>query len=251
IIDNSPSESMELSLYLNEKISQMHDMYKQIIAPYICVTHEESVSKGIPIGFTSSAILANWYLSDFDADIKSKINPAYYGRYVDDILFVFSSPSIQPSEKGKEIINFIDSALGDFINHDNKGDAIFRLSDEYHSLPIQKDKLIFHYFDRNHSLAGLRVFKQEVENRSSAFRFLPDEHIESDLDKFAYDVLLNGSANKFRSIMGLAENETELSKYISSHILAHRLCNLTSNESTLKQITLFFRGENCIRFSRL
>ncbi|EIW3153048.1 reverse transcriptase, partial [Salmonella enterica subsp. enterica serovar Kentucky] len=124
-------------------------------------------------------------------------------------------------------------------------------SDEYHSLPIQKDKLIFHYFDRNHSLAGLRVFKQEVENRSSAFRFLPDEHIESDLDKFAYDVLLNGSANKFRSIMGLAENETELSKYISSHILAHRLCNLTSNESTLKQITLFFRGENCIRFSRL
>ncbi|HFG4223194.1 TPA: reverse transcriptase, partial [Escherichia coli] len=52
-------------------------------------------------------------------------------------------------------------------------------------------------------------------------------------------------------IVGLAENETELSKYISSHILAHRLCNLPSNENTLKQITLFFKGENSLRFSRL
>jgi len=251
ITDNYPEEIREISLFLNEKLSQMHDRYKKIIAPYLHITHKETETKGIPIGFTSSAILANWYLSSFDADIKLKINPAYYGRYVDDILFVFSSPQMNYSEKGQEITSFVDNSLGEFIKHDGNGSSVFRLSDEYHSLPIQKDKLIFHYFDRNHSLAGLRVFKQEIENRSSAFRFLPDEHIESDLDKFAYDLLLNGSANKFRSIMGLAENETELSKYISSHILAHRLCNLTSSESTLKQITLFFKGENCIRFSRL
>ncbi|RRO09901.1 reverse transcriptase domain-containing protein [Pectobacterium aquaticum] len=251
ILETHPEEIIELSLFLNEKISAMHDAYKDTIAPYFTHSHPESISKGIPIGFTSSAILANWYLSKFDEDIKLKINPAYYGRYVDDILFVFSSPNLSFSEKGVEVINFIKNTLGDFIHRDSSSESIFSLSDEYHSLPIQKDKLIFHFFDKNHSLAGLRVFKQEIENRSSAFRFLPDEHMESDLDKFAYDVLLNGSANKFRSIMGLAENETELSKYISSHILAHRLCNISSSENTLKQITMFFKGENCIRFSRL
>lgn len=56
------------------------------------MTHSTPSSKGIPIGFTSSAILSNWYLMGFDKDIKSKINPSYYGRYVDDILLVFFIP---------------------------------------------------------------------------------------------------------------------------------------------------------------
>ncbi len=187
----------------------------------------------------------------FDKDIKSKINPSYYGRYVDDILLVFSSPDIKKEDKGEEVIKFIERTLNGFIKQAANDEKGFTLTESYHELPIQKDKLIFHYFNKDHSLAGLQVFKQEIENRSSAFRFLPEEHISSDLDKFAYDILLDGSANKFRSIVGLAENETELSKYISSHILAHRLCNLPSNENTLKQITLFFKGENYLRFSRL
>lgn len=243
-------EIKELSLFLNGKLRLMHEKYRDKISPFIEETHPESASKGIPIGFTSSAILANWYLADFDRDIKYKINPSYYGRYVDDILFVFSSPKIGIEDRGDEVVNFIGRKLYEFIipTSDSKG---FKLTSSYHELPIQKDKLIFHYFNKDHSLAGLQVFKQEIENRSSAFRFLPEEHISSDLDKFAYDILLDGSANKFRSIVGLAENETELSKYISSHILAHRLCNLPSNENTLKQITLFFKGENGLRFCRL
>lgn len=243
-------EIKELSFFLNEKLKMMHHKYREKIAPYIASTHPSSVSKGIPIGFTSSAILSNWYLSGFDKDIKAKINPSYYGRYVDDILFVFSSPKIEKEDNGNEVVKFIERTLNDFIipTEDNKG---FTLTNSYHGLPIQKDKLIFHYFNKEHSLAGLQVFKQEIENRSSAFRFLPEEHISSDLDKFAYDILFDGSANKFRSIVGMAENETELSKYISSHILAHRLCNLPSNENTLKQITLFFKGENGLRFCRL
>ncbi|BDW35001.1 hypothetical protein JNE170426_45000 [Escherichia coli] len=229
----------------------MHQKYREKISPYIGVTHSTPSSKGIPIGFTSSAILSNWYLMGFDKDIKSKINPSYYGRYVDDILLVFSSPDIKKEDKGEEVIKFIERTLNGFIKQAANDEKGFTLTESYHELPIQKDKLIFHYFNKDHSLAGLQVFKQEIENRSSAFRFLPEEHISSDLDKFAYDILLDGSANKFRSIVGLAENETELSKYISSHILAHRLCNLPSNENTLKQITLFFKGENSLRFSRL
>lgn len=249
IEDRQLDEIKNLSLFLNQKLRLMHERYREVIAPYIVATHPASASKGIPIGFTSSAILSNWYLTVFDNDIKSKINPSYYGRYVDDILFVFSSPRIEKEDNGDEVVRFINRTLSDFIKPGD--DKNFTLTEAYHELPIQKDKLIFHYFNKEHSLAGLQVFKQEIENRSSAFRFLPDDHISSDLDNFAYDILLDGSANKFRSIIGLAENETELSKYISSHILAHRLCNLPSSENTLKQITLFFKGENGLRFCRL
>lgn len=251
IEQNQHDNLKQLSLFLNEKLRAMHVKYKDSISSYINDTHPNSIAKGIPIGFTSSAVLANWYLMDFDKDIKTDVNPSYYGRYVDDILFVFSSPNINSDEQGDEVINFIDDTLGDFIKPTSDENNDFSLTEEYHELPVQKDKLIFHYFNKGHSLAGLQLFKQEIENRSSAFRFLPDEHISSDLDKFAYDILFDGSVNKFRSIVGLAENETELSKYISSHISAHRLCNLPSSENTLKQITMFFKGENCLRFSRL
>ncbi|EOW9028775.1 RNA-directed DNA polymerase [Cronobacter malonaticus] len=251
IEDKQLDETKDLSLFLNERLRAMHEKYREKISPYISETHPYSAGKGIPIGFTSSAVLANWYLIDFDNDIKAEISPSYYGRYVDDILFVFSSPNIDVDSKGDEVINFINKTLGDFIERTSQEDKDFSLTKKYHGLPIQQDKLIFHYFNKEHSLAGLQIFKQEIENRSSAFRFLPDEHISNDLDKFAYDILFDGSVNKFRSIAGLAENETELSKYISSHILAHRLCNLPSSENTLKQITMFFKGENCLRFSRL
>lgn len=93
IKDKQLNETKEFSLFLNKKLRSMHEKYREKISPYISETHPHSVDKGIPIGFTSSAVLANWYLMRFDNDIKSQINPSYYGRYVDDILFVFSSPN--------------------------------------------------------------------------------------------------------------------------------------------------------------
>ncbi|MET3501349.1 hypothetical protein ABIC45_002961 [Mucilaginibacter rubeus] len=47
----------------------------------------------LPIGLLSSYILANDYLKDFDKRISDKIKPAYYGRYVDDILIVITNPN--------------------------------------------------------------------------------------------------------------------------------------------------------------
>lgn len=245
------NELLELSHFLNNKLEEIHDKYNSIISDDLSITHPHLEHGGIPIGFTSSAILANWHMINFDEDILKLLKPSYYGRYVDDILFVFTSPEIGEDNYGNEVSHFIKETLSDFIEKNNHDSNELNLTEKYHSLPIQKDKLIFHFFSKEHSLAGLKVFKQEIENRSSAFRFLPDEHITSELDRFAYDIMYDGSANKFRSIVGMAENETELSKYLSSHIIAHRLCKTPSDENTLEQISLFFKGENALRFSRL
>ncbi|QXU48776.1 hypothetical protein KYG33_18630 [Chryseobacterium sp. D764] len=59
----------------------------------------------LPIGLLSSFVIANDYLKDFDKIIIEKFKPAYYGRYVDDILLVLADPNP---------LNFKDENLSDY-----------------------------------------------------------------------------------------------------------------------------------------
>lgn len=240
---------LELAKLLTEALEKVHDTYNYITYKSATLTHPDCQEKfWLPIGMASSAIIANWYLSEFDKDISNKVRPSYYGRYVDDILLVFRRPNF---EQQNPIESFIEQYFNNLLERDKGPKADYFISIDQNKLPIQRDKLILQYFDKNHSKAGLDIFKQELEERSSAFKFLPTEHIDKELDKFAYDILYDGSANKLRSIVGLAENETELSKYLSSHITAHRLCRLDYNSTVIPDIQLFFRGANALQFNRL
>ncbi|RLT91614.1 MULTISPECIES: reverse transcriptase domain-containing protein [unclassified Ketobacter] len=242
------AEKLSLSLKLNQLLEQIYSQYQRRIAPRIKQTHFECKDKkGLPIGLASSAIIANWYLSEFDTCIGDYARPAYYGRYVDDIIMVFKRPKFD-----------VDDPISSFVNHylsmvlhqtDNNSEYVVIV--DGNTLPLQKDKLILQFFDKEHSRAGLEVFKQELDERSSAFKFLPSDHIDKELDRFAYDVLYDGSANKLRSIVGLAENESELTKYLSSHITAHRLCKIDKKDTVLPQLKQFFKGQNALQFFRL
>lgn len=46
-------------------------------------------NKGIPIGNLTSQVFGNVYLNDFDHFVKRTLNFKYYGRYVDDMIFVY------------------------------------------------------------------------------------------------------------------------------------------------------------------
>ncbi|WP_233081864.1 reverse transcriptase domain-containing protein [Rheinheimera soli] len=241
-------EILPLAQKLNEALEAIYSHYYLKIKENLDVTHPASSSKkGLPVGFASSAVIANWYLCDFDRAIASKARPEHYGRYVDDILIVFKDPTIKSTN---QIESFISEYLAGLIEK-SANDANYFIKIDNNSLPLQRDKLILQYFDKEHSRAGLEVFKKEIEERSSAFRFLPEEHIDNELDKFAYDILYDGSANKLRSVVGLAENETELARYLSSHITAHRLSKLDKKDVVIPQLKVFFNGVNAITYSRL
>lgn len=45
-------------------------------------------ARGLPIGNLTSQLFANIYLNDFDHFIKRNLKIRYYGRYVDDMVFV-------------------------------------------------------------------------------------------------------------------------------------------------------------------
>lgn len=239
---------LEIALKLNQLLGLIVWRYYITVKPSMEITHQESCNKiGLPIGFTSSSIISNWYLLEFDTEIATNVRPVYYGRYVDDIMMVFKRPKIgvkNPME------GFIKEYLHTILQK-NDNENVYYINVGSNSLPVQKDKFILQYFDKDNSHAGLELFKHELDERSSAFKFLPTEHVNRELDKFAYDILYEGSANKFRSIVGLAENETELAKYLSTHIVAHRLCKLDKKELVINELSLFFRGQNALRFNRL
>lgn len=247
-------ELSSLARKLNRIIQEIHTVYNEKISGFLKITHPDCRSEnGLPIGLASSAIIANWYLSDFDTAISETVNPVYYGRYVDDILIVIKNASI--SNNTDSIKSFIDKYFKNILVKNEKeenekqegNDYYIKIKDNY--LLIQKNKLILQFYDKSHSRAGLEIFKKELEERSSAFKFLPSEHINKELEQFAYDVLYEGSANKLRSIVGIAENETELAKYLASHITAHRLCKIDNRNKVLNQIKLFFKGRNALQFS--
>lgn len=238
----------KLALKLNLVLAEVYARYQQVIAPRIKQTHIKCKNKKcLPIGMASASIIANWYISEFDSSIGDDVRPAYYGRYVDDIIMVFKRPKFD-----------VENAIPSFVNHylgsvltATENNAEYVIAVAKNTLPMQQDKLILQFFDKEHSRAGLEVFKQELDERSSAFRFLPSDHIDKELDRFAYDVLYDGSTNKLRSIVGLAENETELAKYLSSHITAHRLCKVNKRDVVLPQLRQFFKGQNALQFFRL
>ena len=244
---------LDIALRLNEFLEKIFSAYRENMTRYLELTHPECVSKlALPIGFASSSVLGNWYLAKFDKNIIEKVRPDYYGRYVDDMIMVFGNPTTDFKEI-PTVEYLVTKFLKDYLTKDNEdgNGQNYYIKVQNNKLPVQKDKLIYYQLEKEYSRAVLDVFKEELQQRSSAFRFLPEEEIDGELDRFAYDILYEGSHNKLRSIAGIKENATELAGYLARHIILHRLCKVNRKDSVIPQLERFFKGKNILQFSRL
>jgi hypothetical protein len=205
----------------------------------------------IPIGICSSPILANWYLRDFDKAVKTQVRPAYYGRYVDDILIVVATPD-DPSEQGRK------DAVAGFMNRVlvHSGVLLELKGDRYEiaqpgGLFLQQGKCILQYFDAKHSIAGLEKFQKKLEENASDFLLLPVDEGDNSLEEVAYELLYEGSANKFRSVKGMAENRYELAKHLARQTILHMLTDDPPDKTISCGLQKFFKGKNAIEFHDL
>lgn len=240
-------ESINFAVELTAALSRMYAQYSDAISDSLQSTHPEcEPANCIPIGFSSSAILANWYLRSLDSDVSTQVRPAYYGRYVDDILIVLENPKMESSSTVEMLMN---EYFSDLVSVGQAG--YFQLELDHRILPINEEKLVLHYFEAGSSLAGLNLLKKKLDENSSAFNFLPNENIEEDLDLFAYDALYGNPKNEIGDILGFSGNSTGLARYLSSHIAAHRLCKLDNNDIVLPNLRKFFSGVNALEFFRL
>ncbi len=215
---------------------------------------------GLPIGLPSSQILANWELKPLDDLINKNVRPIHYGRYVDDLLIVLNVPKQDPKDLDTRSIlkkYFEDSGI--LIGSNNLGaEAKNNTKDEdieyrvvgYKHLLIQQEKIIIHYYQHDHSWAGLKEFKEDLRNQSSEFRFLPTDDMHKELSNEAYDLQYEGSINKFRSLIGISENQNKLTQYIYKQQLKAWLCSSKLDSSIIKELFLFYKGKNILNYIR-
>jgi hypothetical protein len=113
---------------------------------------------------------------------------------------------------------------------------------------LQQDKCVLQYFDAEHSIAGLDKFQKNLEANGSDFLLMPVDEADNSLEDVAYEILYDGSVNKFRSVKGVAENRYGLAKYLGRQTILNLLTNEQSDRKKSSSIINFFRGRSAIEF---
>lgn len=223
------------------------EAFQSQISQHLKITHPDlpPESTCLPIGLCSSPVIANWYLREFDKEILSEVRPAYYGRYVDDILIVVANDSAP----GKDpITTFMkDVLVRTGVMRFNRKRKRYEVTSS-DGLFLQKKKCILQFFEAGHSFAGLAKFRKELQENASAFAMLPVEGDESPVEQVAYDLLYDGSVNKFRSVKGIAENRWELAKHLAKQTQMQLLAAEGLDQDTKRELFRFFKGTNAIDY---
>lgn len=260
---------------LTEILFQIHDAY---IANLKSNGHKTKCKKFLPIGLLSSGILANWYLRDFDKQVLDKLSPAFYGRYVDDILIVLANTNVPVYEKDveKKFYSSMELFFEKFFREqgiltDNfpvkkidripdgikDPEEIQKQLDKYYyswtkrkSIKIQKNKISLQAFNCKESKAVLERFKQNIQKNSSAFWFLPDEtEVNKSFDESVYELTYSDTVNKLRSVSAIKQNKYGASVFLAKKIKLSLLANQKYDEKTRDQILTFFKGRMNLEFS--
>jgi hypothetical protein len=116
---------------------------------------------------------------------------------------------------------------------------------------LQQAKCILQYFDVAHSIAGLQKFKKKIERNASSFALLPVEEADNSIEEVAYELIYEGSVNKFRSVRGMAENKFELSKHLARQTVFYLLVRSRAEAAASEDVRKFFKGKTAIEFSDL
>lgn len=250
---------------LNVKSAKLTDLIFQVNQTYQRKCPKKG-NKSMPIGLLSSGILANWYLKDFDNKVKEELSPAYYGRYVDDILLVLSNTKITKEHRSKEpaLNNFLDKFFvkRNILKVENElsieeSDPCKRKKQEYSfidkpDIKIQKDKIILYSFESKESKAVLDMFKKKIEQNSSAFWFLPNESdIMDDFDESVYELTYTDTINKLRSVTDIKQSKYGASVFLAKRIKVSLLSENKKDDKTTEQILTFFKGIVSLEFSNL
>lgn len=271
---------------LNCILRKVHILYSNLIAKkhkYPNDFSDELDNRSLlPIGLLSSYVIANNYMNDFDKIITNKFKPAYYGRYVDDILIVLSEPNIDNySNNTYEKYSFdFEAYKSNILKDKNISVEDFKLSkvdkyllqtlyplfkvfpgndskniikiDQYDNLVCQSQKTLMYYFDYEESDLVIDKLKQELDFKSSEFKDLPDDNDGlGDFDKNAYYLNYTDSDGKVRTLKDYKENRYGLTVYLTNKILGATKHKQSVSDEEIQKFLKLFNGQNIIEFYRL
>lgn len=285
-LDDVNDDELRKVMFMNNLLQLIHCEYQSKIENYLdadCKSSEknnEAQEYVLPVGLLSSGVLANYYLSKFDKQVVKSVAPSFYGRYVDDLIFVFSNREVE--DKQTKVSNPVDEFLkryfcsldvlvdlpttvptekayavnvtGKELDEKTKIQIAGGDYSALGNLRVQTKKVILEYFDHKGSHAAIDIFLRNLQKNRSEYRFLPDEEtITEEFDNEAYQLLYDDSINKIRSMKDFKEDKYGAAKYLAKQIYLSMLKD-KGNEAEIKetkkkvtsQLLTFFSSKNAI-----
>jgi hypothetical protein len=166
--------------------------------------------KGLPKGINLSSAFAEYFLKDFDKDIKSMPGILYYARYVDDLILIYNKKElISLQDHIKEKLNDIklninesktnDYSLNDFISGTDKlnylGYKIWVDKKKIHigiadkkirKIKTKICKIIYKYEANKANNNKLPTFKEEMGSLVFNFQISPEEADDGEIKSKLY-----------------------------------------------------------------
>lgn len=169
-------------VFTNELLSAMNFWYSKT------PDFKDRKEGAIPVGLSSSKVISNILLYQLDKEMNEKLDPVYYGRYVDDIFLVINVP--QEANNGDDIIQWINKNI-DCLKLDN---GILSVQFDYakdSNLIFGQDKQKIFYLNSEHGLDLVNQIFTQIRKQSSEYRLLPD--VPDTVHKMATRALLSTS----------------------------------------------------------
>jgi len=241
--------------WLNRLLIEIHSVYSEILTANKIIPSNKKI---LPIGLHSSTILSNYYLINFDFSVKNILKPAFYGRYVDDIILVYANPKLRNENILDNFImdNLIDSDIPVKKSEEiDKAKGDFYIYVENNKLYFQTKKVKLYNFNKDESVKLLEKFEAEIRKNSSEFRFEPEsENILDDFENSSYKLTYSDTINKFRSVDSLSIDKLGISKHLSKLISATKISNeidINIKQKLFNQIKECFSGQRGLELSSL
>jgi hypothetical protein len=134
--------------------------------------------RGLPVGLSASAIIANVLLKELDDQIQKRLTPAYYGRYVDDVFLVLrGSHETDKLADGGQIMRWLSQRVPRLVV-DGEGENVgLRIKLPYAGksdlLFAGKKQRIFQ-LSRESGLDLLGPIEEQIKQQSSEHRDMPE-----------------------------------------------------------------------------
>jgi hypothetical protein len=130
----------------------------------------------IPVGLSASKIISNILLYELDEQIVRGLEPAYYGRYVDDIFLVFETPN--SFLNGNSILSYISKHVECIKINQIKGEQYdLRVRFNYANdseLKFAGSKQKIFSLSGKHGLDFIDQISNQIREQSSEYRLLPE-----------------------------------------------------------------------------
>lgn len=234
--------------FLTEIIESIYLRYTKILREYKQGISKQEGACIFPIGLLSPIVLRELYLSKFDLEIKEKIEPYYYGRYVDDLLIVIKANGMENDNIETFIARFLISTN---IAHPGNKDLRFVL---HPNLRLQKEKISCFFFGKDKKDLILEIYNEQIRVNSSEINLLPDVgFFKEKFNNHAYYISNLEKSKNLRDLGFMESNNYKASLFINKllKILSNTFCCEQEYESHLYEIIEFYKGSQSIEFSNI